>query len=109
MMSSSIMVASVTGTLPDQQNLTPSPLRPSCNSILHLFGLWLFEAAFIGTDLSRVNSASPKTSLGQRGSIDISTGASRTSSLNGSGVTSQSYSLPASETEDLPPGLTPNK
>ncbi|KMQ94370.1 hypothetical protein RF55_5482 [Lasius niger] len=24
--------------------------RPKCNSILHLFGEWLFEAAFIGTD-----------------------------------------------------------
>lgn len=24
--------------------------RPKCNSILHLFGEWLFEAAHIGTD-----------------------------------------------------------
>lgn len=24
--------------------------RPKCNSILHLFGEWLFEAASIGTD-----------------------------------------------------------
>lgn len=24
--------------------------RPKCNSILHLFGKWLFEAAFIGTE-----------------------------------------------------------
>ncbi|XP_014219177.1 ral GTPase-activating protein subunit beta isoform X2 [Copidosoma floridanum] len=27
-----------------------APGRPKCNSILHLFGEWLFEAAFIGTD-----------------------------------------------------------
>lgn len=27
-----------------------APSRPKCNSILHLFGEWLFEAAFIGTD-----------------------------------------------------------
>lgn len=24
--------------------------RPKCNSILHLFGEWLFEAAFVGTE-----------------------------------------------------------
>ena len=28
-----------------------APGRPKCNSIFHLFGEWLFEAAFIGTDL----------------------------------------------------------
>ncbi|XP_059096422.1 ral GTPase-activating protein subunit beta-like isoform X2 [Tigriopus californicus] len=27
--------------------------RPKCNSILHLFGKWLFEAAFIGTDYAQ--------------------------------------------------------
>ena len=26
--------------------------RPKCNSVLHLYGKWLFEAAFIGTDFS---------------------------------------------------------
>ena len=109
-MNSAIMLATVTGTLNDQQNLSPSPLRPSCNSILHLFGLWLFEAAFIGTDL-RVNSNSPKSSLGARGSVETSRDQPRTSSFTGgsSGVSSQTYSLPASEMEDLPPGLTPNK
>jgi len=25
-----------------------APARPKCNSILHLFGEWLFEAAYIG-------------------------------------------------------------
>lgn len=28
--------------------------RPRCNSILHLFGEWLFEAALIGTDLQSI-------------------------------------------------------
>ncbi|XP_008192865.2 ral GTPase-activating protein subunit beta isoform X8 [Tribolium castaneum] len=28
-----------------------APGRPRCNSILHLFGEWLFEAAFLGCDL----------------------------------------------------------
>lgn len=31
--------------------------RPKCNSILHLFGEWLFEAAFIGTDLQGLKGA----------------------------------------------------
>ena len=36
------------GTLPDQPTPEPSPARPRCSSLLHLFGPWLFEAAFIG-------------------------------------------------------------
>lgn len=28
-----------------------SATRPKCNSILHLFGEWLFDAAHIGTDM----------------------------------------------------------
>ena len=34
------------------QDMRPplAPSRPKCNSILHLFGEWLFDAAFIGTD-----------------------------------------------------------
>lgn len=34
-----------------------APGRPRCNSILHLFGEWLFEAAFIGTELQGVKGA----------------------------------------------------
>lgn len=30
-----------------------APKRPKCNSILHLFGEWLFEAAQIGTELTK--------------------------------------------------------
>ncbi|XP_046680687.1 ral GTPase-activating protein subunit beta isoform X3 [Homalodisca vitripennis] len=30
-----------------------APARPKCNSILHLFGEWLFEAAQIGTELTK--------------------------------------------------------
>lgn len=33
-----------------------APTRPKSNSILHLFGEWLFEAAFIGCDLPQSNS-----------------------------------------------------
>ncbi|XP_022914595.2 ral GTPase-activating protein subunit beta isoform X2 [Onthophagus taurus] len=34
-----------------------APGRPKCNSILHLFGEWLFQAAFIGTDLNSRSSS----------------------------------------------------
>lgn len=30
---------------------TLAPGRPKCNTILHLFGEWFFEAAFIGCDM----------------------------------------------------------
>ena len=33
-----------------------SPARPKCNSILHLYGKWLFEAAYIGTDFSAASA-----------------------------------------------------
>jgi hypothetical protein len=29
-----------------------APARPKCNSILHMFGEWLFEAAHIGSEAS---------------------------------------------------------
>lgn len=32
--------------------------RPKCNSILHLFGEWLFEAALIGGESWKENSKS---------------------------------------------------
>lgn len=35
--------------------------RPRCNSILHLFGEWLFEAALIGTDLQTVKGSDETT------------------------------------------------
>lgn len=35
-----------------------APSRPKCNSILHLFGEWLFEAALIGGESWKENSKS---------------------------------------------------
>jgi len=35
-----------------------APTRPKCNSILHLFGEWLFEAAHIGGDAWLQNTKS---------------------------------------------------
>ncbi|CAH0560852.1 unnamed protein product [Brassicogethes aeneus] len=48
--SSTSSISSLTSFGPDSK--TPlAPGRPKCNSIFHLFGEWLFEAAFIGCDL----------------------------------------------------------
>ncbi|XP_049826190.1 ral GTPase-activating protein subunit beta isoform X3 [Aethina tumida] len=53
--SSTSSVSSLTSFGPDSK--TPlAPGRPKCNSILHLFGEWLFEAAFIGCDLPQKQS-----------------------------------------------------
>nr|KAG5690370.1 hypothetical protein BaRGS_001292 [Batillaria attramentaria] len=35
----------------------PSPTRPKCNSILHLFGAWLFDAALAGVKLHPSHAA----------------------------------------------------
>ncbi|CAG9834169.1 unnamed protein product [Diabrotica balteata] len=37
-----------------------APGRAKCNTILHLFREWLFEAAFIGSELSQKNTGEPK-------------------------------------------------
>lgn len=37
----------------DSKILKLAPGRPKCNSILHLFGEWLFQAAFINTDYTQ--------------------------------------------------------
>lgn len=43
--------------LPDDAGRVLSSGRPKCNSLLHLFGPWLFEAALINCNLQ----ASPVT------------------------------------------------
>ena len=45
----------------------PSPKRPKCNSILHLYGKWLFEAAFIGTEYAQDGTANPGQSGASQG------------------------------------------
>lgn len=34
-----------------ENRIPPAQERPKCNSILHLFGEWLFEAAHIGSEM----------------------------------------------------------
>ena len=50
---SAFVLNAVTGTLPEHQSPEPSSARPRCSSILHLFGPWLFEAAFIGSEFAK--------------------------------------------------------
>ena len=101
MISSSCYVASaVTGTLPEHQAVVPSVSRPRCSSILHLFGPWLFEAAFIGTDFAK-HFASKE---GGSHSTPLST----PRSPRPASVHSQSSSLRL-ETLDLPPSLAQDK
>ncbi|XP_071742903.1 ral GTPase-activating protein subunit beta isoform X33 [Lepeophtheirus salmonis] len=47
------------------ERLTLAGQRPKCNSILHLFGKWLFDAAFIGTEFC--NSGKCSSGSGNNG------------------------------------------
>ncbi|XP_072384831.1 ral GTPase-activating protein subunit beta isoform X2 [Diabrotica undecimpunctata] len=72
-----------------------APGRAKCNTILHLFGEWLFEAAFIGCELSQKNTGEPK----------------RPNSFIMDGKSSMNFSQPGSMTDssELPSGLTIDK
>ncbi|KAI5651451.1 ral GTPase-activating protein subunit beta [Phthorimaea operculella] len=47
---------SITSTVGEAEKPPLAPLRPKVNSIFHLFGEWLFEAALIGTTPQYTNS-----------------------------------------------------
>ena len=97
-----------------------SPARPKVNALMHLFGKWLFEASFIGTEYSvatqvsntgggNINSAGfgdqRPASLG----LDPSAAARRVSSVSnhsGSGAPSGSS---MTESLELPAALSPER
>ncbi|XP_055591583.1 ral GTPase-activating protein subunit beta isoform X4 [Uranotaenia lowii] len=83
-----------------QENRYPlAANRPRCNSILHLFGEWLFDAAHIGGE-TWIHNAKKRAADAKR----------RPSSMimdNRKGSLSQPPSL--SEISDVPPGLTIDK
>ncbi|CAG9819469.1 unnamed protein product [Phaedon cochleariae] len=72
-----------------------APARAKCNTILHLFGEWLFEASFIGCDLPQKNLSDQK----------------RPNSVIMESKNSLNFSQPGSmnDTSELPPGLTIDK
>uniref|UniRef100_A0A336MB89 CSON013173 protein n=1 Tax=Culicoides sonorensis TaxID=179676 RepID=A0A336MB89_CULSO len=80
---------------------TPTPDRPKCNSILHLFGEWLFEAAHIGSEMWIQNTKKQATEASRRPSSMI------IDSRKGSISLSQPSSL--TEPVETPSGLTIDK
>ncbi|XP_075220156.1 ral GTPase-activating protein subunit beta isoform X3 [Lycorma delicatula] len=82
-----------------------APLRPKSNSILHLFGEWLFEAAQIGTDLYKGRLGTRDSNLSRPSSVRLdSVSSSASSTRKGSFSMSQPGSL--SEDVDLPSWLS---
>ncbi|XP_067623766.1 ral GTPase-activating protein subunit beta isoform X8 [Eurosta solidaginis] len=75
--------------------------RPKCNSILHLFGEWLFEAAHIGGDAWMLNTKKQATEASKRPSSMIM------ENRKGSISLSQPNSL--NDPNSLPPSLTIDK
>ncbi|KAK3862467.1 hypothetical protein Pcinc_031674 [Petrolisthes cinctipes] len=76
--------------------------RPKCNSILHLFGPWLFEAALINCNLQ----ASPGPQHKTEGSSSSSTGARRPVSGFGNSSSGSENSRKASDSTAATTGST---
>ncbi|KAL1137760.1 hypothetical protein AAG570_009456 [Ranatra chinensis] len=55
-------MTSVSGSWDVTSSQALAPQRPKCNSLLHLFGEWLFEAAQVGTGLYATSNFSRKLS-----------------------------------------------
>ena len=101
---SALVVSAVTGTVvTEQTNLAPAPARPRCSSILHLFGPWLFEAAFIGSEFAKHFASAEAGGSGGPGRRAEPGLSPRPAPLPG-----QAASL-GSESLDLPPALTPDR
>ena len=84
-------------------NILSTPYRARCNSILHLFGSWLFEAALLGCDLS------PKCNVVEgRLSSPLLTDRSRASSVSVTSEQSMPANRPRSATVVDLPGDTSN-
>lgn len=106
----------------NQEIRTPAADRPKCNSILHLFGEWLFEAAHIGSEMWVQNTKSECHDLGRFWTsnlmswffyVEQATEASRrpSSMIVDNRKGSISLSQPSSLTEpvETPSGLTIDK
>ncbi|XP_046806329.1 ral GTPase-activating protein subunit beta isoform X7 [Lucilia cuprina] len=92
------------GSLPSlglEQRPPLAAARPKCNSILHLFGEWLFEAAHIGGDAWIINTKKQASEASKRPSSMIM------ENRKGSISLSQPNSL--NDPSSLPPTLTIDK
>ncbi|XP_077493557.1 ral GTPase-activating protein subunit beta isoform X4 [Amblyomma americanum] len=83
-----------------QLRSTPAPMRPRCNSVLHLYGAWLFEAALAGSELDTQGSTvliqadGTESSLHSRSSSVLEPGGSSGSARTTTSATGGSTSLP---------------
>uniref|UniRef100_A0A1A9W0F5 Rap-GAP domain-containing protein n=1 Tax=Glossina brevipalpis TaxID=37001 RepID=A0A1A9W0F5_9MUSC len=74
--------------------------RPKCNSILHLFGEWLFEAAYIGGDAWLMNTKKQASEASKRPSSMIMENRKGSISLSQPNSLNDSNSLPSTLTID---------
>ncbi|KAL9926049.1 ral GTPase-activating protein subunit beta isoform 6-T7 [Glossina fuscipes fuscipes] len=74
--------------------------RPKCNSILHLFGEWLFEAAYIGGDAWLMNTKKQASEASKRPSSMIMENRKGSISLSQPNSLNDSSSLPSTLTID---------
>ncbi|XP_075152913.1 ral GTPase-activating protein subunit beta isoform X6 [Haematobia irritans] len=88
-------------SLSSEQRPPLAAARPKCNSILHLFGEWLFEAAHIGGDAWLMNTKKQASEASKRPSSMIM------ENRKGSISLSQPNSL--NDPSSLPPTLTIDK
>ncbi|XP_055920308.1 ral GTPase-activating protein subunit beta isoform X4 [Eupeodes corollae] len=77
-----------------------APNRPTCNSILHLFGEWLFEAAYIGGDSWLVNAKRQASEANKRPSSMVMENRKGSISLSHPNSSSDPANLPRSLTID---------
>ncbi|XP_050435696.1 ral GTPase-activating protein subunit beta isoform X9 [Adelges cooleyi] len=103
----SASTSSISSTIIEPKVFTEN--RPRCNSILHLFGEWLFEAALIGVDFNKAkSSATPDSSsrMSKRPSSVMFDTTSIKSSGSGGGYSSMGGGSTASASQ--PNSLTDN-
>nr|XP_018899097.1 PREDICTED: ral GTPase-activating protein subunit beta isoform X2 [Bemisia tabaci] len=111
--SSTSSLSSMSSIGPEARSLLASA-RPKCNSILRLFGEWLFEAAQIGSDLYKTKLSNMKNSSSSKRPSSVMI--AETASISSSGSTrkgsgSLNLSQPNSLTEelDIPANLTSDR
>lgn len=78
---------------PQQLRPTPAPMRPRCNSVLHLYGAWLFEAALVGSELDAQGSSALLQAEGMESSMHSRSGSLLESGGSGSGSTRSAASV----------------
>ncbi|KAL1421624.1 hypothetical protein MTO96_004013 [Rhipicephalus appendiculatus] len=87
---------------PQQLRPTPAPMRPRCNSVLHLYGAWLFEAALVGSELDAQGSSGLVQTDGAESSMHSRSGSLLESGGSGSGSTRSAASASGGGSASFP-------